>query len=174
MSRNRLGGHPLDACVGHFHRSVVLFPPRLWLLLLSVLAIPIPPVHAQGVGLQGGFTVDPEQGFVGSHLETGEISPDFRLRPGIDGGFGGDFILASIHVDFVYTYSLGGVWSIYQGGGPAIYIYRFDEPASTFTEVTGGVTGLFGFTHDNGFFFETRVGSRRGPVLTFGIGVTVR
>ena len=42
--------------------------------------------EAQGIGFQGGVTVDPEQGFVGTHFETGELFQNFRFRPGIDGG----------------------------------------------------------------------------------------
>jgi hypothetical protein len=140
--------------------------------VLPALGVLPASAHAQGVGLQGGFTIDPEQIFVGSHLETGEIAPDFRFRPGIDGAFGGDVTLASINVDFVYAYDLGGVWSIYQGGGPVILLYRVGEPAET--DVTGGFSGLFGLAHDNGFFFEFKIGSNRGPILKFGIGVTVR
>ena len=46
--------------------------------------------HAQGIGFQGGATVDPEQFFVGTHFETGELMPGLRFRPGIDGAFGGN------------------------------------------------------------------------------------
>ena len=41
---------------------------------------------AQGIGFQGGVTVDPEQAFVGTHFETREIFQGLRFRPGIDGG----------------------------------------------------------------------------------------
>lgn len=125
------------------------------------------------MGFQGGATIDPDQIFVGSHVETGEISPGVRFRPGIDGAFGGKFTLASIDIDFVYTYGIGGgEWAIYQGGGPVVLIYRMGEPAST--DVTAGFAGLFGLAHENGFFFEFKVGSHRGPTLKVGVGVTIR
>jgi len=145
---------------------------RVFLFAASILALWSFPVHAQGVGFQGGFTIDPEQVFVGSHLETPEITRDLRFRPGIDGGFGGGFTLASINLDFVYRYSLGGTWAVYQGGGPAIHIIRQGSPA--FTDVTAGFSGIFGVAHEDGFFFEFKVGSHRGPVLKLGVGVTVR
>lgn len=162
----------MGARTGHSHPRLVLFWLRVFLGVALISTLASSPVHAQGVGLQGGFTVDPEQVFVGSHLETPEITRDVHFRPGIDGGFGGDFTLASINLDFVYRYSLGGTWALYQGGGPAIYIIRQGSPA--FTDVTAGFTGIFGFAHENGFFFEFKVGSHRGPVLKLGAGVTVR
>jgi len=55
--------------------------------------------HAQGIGFQGGGSIDPGQFFVGTHFETGELMPGLRFRPGIDGGFGGDYSLASINVE---------------------------------------------------------------------------
>ena len=37
--------------------------------------------------------------------------------------------------------------------------------------MTGGFTGVFGFTAPNGLLFETRYGSAGGPNLKFGAGV---
>jgi len=157
----------LVACRGHTPHPIVRF-----LVLLAAFATFGSPALAQGVGFQGGFTIDPEQVYVGSHLETREIASAVSIRAGIEGGFGSDLTLAAITVDFLYKYSLGGAWKIYQGGGPAIYIFRAGTPAQT--DVTGGLTAIFGFAHDNGFFSELRVGSHRGPVLKFGVGFTVR
>ena len=154
------------ARTGHFARRTVLF-----LILLATFAAFATSAHAQGVGFQGGFTIDPEQVYVGSHLETRELAYNIHFRPGIEGGFGNDLTLAAINVEFIYKYTLGGVWRIYQGGGPAIYIYRFGQPS--FTDVTGGLSAVFGFAHDNGFFTEFRVGNN-GPNLKFGVGFTVR
>jgi len=46
--------------------------------------------RAQGIGFQGGATIDPNQVFIGTHFETGDLMPNFRFRPGLDGGFGGN------------------------------------------------------------------------------------
>lgn len=110
--------------------------------------------------------------YVGSHLETAEVARGLYFRPGIDGGFGGSLTLASINVDFLYKYEIGRTWKIYQGGGPAIHIFREGTPAAT--DVTGGLSAVFGFAHDNGMFVEFKVGSGRGPNLKFGVGWTIR
>jgi hypothetical protein len=127
--------------------------------------------HAQGIGFQGGATIDPEQAYVGTHLETPEIARGFLFRPGIDGAFGNDLTLASINLEFLYKHDLGGAWKIYQGGGPVIYILRAGEPPER--EVTGGFTAVFGFGHDSGLFAEFKAASGRGPALKFGVGWTL-
>jgi hypothetical protein len=123
------------------------------------------------VGFQGGVSIDPEQIYIGSHLETGEIARGIYFRPSIDGGFGSDLTLASINVEFLYKYDINPGWKIYQGGGPAVHIFRAGEPAQT--DVTGGLTFVFGFVHTSGLFAEFKVGSGRGPNLKFGVGFTV-
>jgi hypothetical protein len=130
-----------------------------------------PLAHAQGIGFQAGASVDPEQFFVGSHFETGEIVPRLHLRPGIDGGFGDDVTLATINVDVLFKYDVGRAWKLYQGGGPVVAFLRFGEPEHT--DVSGGVSGVFGFAHASGFFTEFRAASG-GPTLKFAVGFTIR
>ena len=62
---------------------------------------------AQAVGFQGGATINPEQVYVGTHLEVPLGSDDFLIRPAIDGGFSEDLILATITVEFLYRVDLG-------------------------------------------------------------------
>lgn len=167
LAGNSIQEATLFARTGQFQRRSVLF----LVLVVASLAVAYP-AHAQGVGFQGGFSIDPEQVYVGSHLETGEIARGLYFRPNIDGGFGSHLRLASINVEFLYKYEINPGWKIYQGGGPAVHILRAGDPAST--DVTGGLSVVFGFVHDSGLFAEFKVGSGRGPNLKFGIGFTVR
>jgi hypothetical protein len=140
-------------------------------LMLALLLSATDQAEAQGIGFQGGATVDPEQVFVGTHFETREIFQGLRFRPGIDGGFGGDYSLASINIEFVYHTSLGrSGWSLYQGGGPAVILTRLNEN----TDVGAGTFFTFGFAHENGFFSEFKYGGGRSPTLKFGAGFTIR
>jgi hypothetical protein len=140
-------------------------------LILAVLLLINGRADAQGIGFQGGVTVDPEQGFVGTHFETGELFRNFRFRPGIDGGFGGDFSLATINVEFLYHFSLGrSGWSVFQGGGPAVVLVRFNDD----TSVHAGSFFTFGFAHENGFFTDFKIGTGNAPTLKFGVGYTIR
>ena len=149
-----------------FRRRNLPFPLTFAVLLLVTTA-----AHAQGIGFQGGATVDPEKGFIGTHFETGELFRGFRFRPGIDGAFGGDYSLATINVEFLYFLEMGrSGWALYQGGGPAVVLLRQRDD----TSVHAGTFITFGFAHEKGFFTDFRIGSGQHPTLKFGVGYTVR
>ena len=153
-------------------RVFVLFQRRFVISVasLAVLLLTNGRADAQGIGFQGGATVDPEQVFVGTHFETGELFQNFRFRPGIDGGFGGDYSLASLNIEFLYHIQVGRSWSLYQGGGPAVVFVRQNDRTSTHA----GSFYTFGFAHENGFFTDFKLGTGTAPTLKFGVGFTVR
>ena len=105
--------------------------------------------------------------------ESPDIGGRFRLRPGIDGGFGNGLRLGNINIDLIVKFPLGtSGWSLIQGGGPVISVSKFDDQDSR--ELHGGGSYLFGFQHDNGFFGEFRVGGGGYvPSLKMGIGWAV-
>lgn len=140
-------------------------------LALGCLVGAFTPAEAQGVGFQAGASIDPEQFYVGSHFETRALVDRIHFRPNIEGGFGNDVKLAAINIDFIYRFPLeGSPWSIYQGGGPAINIYRIEDS----TDTQGGLNVIFGIGHEGGFFAELKVGTSGSPNLKFGVGFTVR
>jgi hypothetical protein len=127
--------------------------------------------HAQGVGFQAGVSIDPDQFYVGSHYETAPLVDRLHLRPGIEGGFGDDLTLAAINIEFLYKFPLqNSPWTIYQGTGPAIVIVRQHDES----ELEAGLSYVFGFAHNSGFFTELKVGGFSAPQLKFGVGFTVR
>jgi hypothetical protein len=132
------------------------------------------PAHAQGVGFQGGGTIDPNQFFVGTHVETGDLMQGLRFRPGIDGDFGGSFSLATINLEFLYRIQLKHGWALYQGGGPAIIIRRDTFLDVHDTSTHAGTIFTFGFANENGFFTEIKYGGGNSPTLKFGAGYTIR
>jgi hypothetical protein len=150
----------------------VPFPRRFFQVaaVLVVLLLINGRAEAQGIGFQGGVSVDPEQGFFGTHYETGELFQNFRFRPGLDGGFGGNFSLAAVNVEFLYHFDIGRSWSVYQGGGPAVVFLRQSGETSTHA----GSFYTFGFAHENGFFTDFKLGYGTVPTLKFAVGYTVR
>ena len=137
----------------------------------GMLCLGVGLVSAQAIGFQGGATVNPEQVYVGTHLEAPLGSDDFLIRPGIDGGFGDDLMLATIAVEFLYRFELSGTaWAIYQGTGPAVAIVRVDDE----NDVTGGLSYVIGFAHENGFFTEFKGGGSGLADIKFGVGFTLR
>lgn len=136
--------------------------------------------RAQGIGFQGGMTVDPEQVYVGTHVEVPFGSDQLILRPAIDGGFGGGLRGAAIGVELLYRVPLGNSgWGLSQGFGPSVYVTRFPSgfgDAET-TEVDGAWTYAFGVVHEGGFFIELKGGGSRSfavPVVRIGAGFTLR
>jgi hypothetical protein len=154
----------MRACVPFKRRFTAAVATVVVLLLINGRA------EAQGIGFQGGVSVDPEQGFFGTHFETGELFQNFRFRPGLDGGFGGNFSLAALNVEFLYHFDIGRSWSVYQGGGPAVVFLRQSGETSTHA----GSFYTFGFAHENGFFTDFKLGYGTVPTLKFGVGFTVR
>lgn len=159
----------------------------VWLLALAAAGVGMSsPVHAQTpsvqasngsiVGFIGGLTIDPEQGFVGVFWQSPEIGNRFHLRPGIDGGFGGDIRMATINIDFLARFPLGASgWSLVQGGGPAVVITRFSGFGRSDTDVGAGGSYVIGFGHDNGVLAEFRIGGGGNvPSLKMGAGFGIR
>jgi hypothetical protein len=155
---------------GH-HRALAI------ILAAVFMAIAASPAAAQSsISFTGGASIDPEQIYGGVAWASPDIGGRFRLRPGIDGGFGDGLQLVNINLDLIVKFPLGTTaWSLIQGGGPTISISRFtgdfeDAPR----ELHAGGSYLFGFQHTNGFFADFRVGGGSFvPQLKMGVGWAV-
>src|SRR5215212_7476072 len=78
------------------------------------------------INFNGGASIDPEQVYAGVSWESPDIGGRFRLRPGIDGGFGDGLRLATINIDLIVKFPLGtSGWSLIQGGGPVISVVKY-------------------------------------------------
>ena len=114
--------------------------------------------------------MSPNQFYVGSHFEVPLGTPQFLLRPSVEGGASDGVTLASINFEFLYRYELpSGTWAIYQGTGPAVNFTRFADQ----TDVRGGFNFVFGVRHESGFFSELKVGGSGSPNLRYGVGFTI-
>jgi hypothetical protein len=145
-------------------------------VLMSSSAAAQPPAAQSAkysVGFQGGSSIDPEQGFVGVFWESPRIGGRFSLRPGIDGGFGNDLRVATINIDFIALFPIGNSgWNFVQGGGPVIAITRI--PRLDDSETSAGGSYIIGFSHNEGFFGEFRIGGGNTPNLKMGAGYRIR
>ena len=138
------------------------------------------PADAQGIGFQGGMTVDPGQAYVGTHIELPLGSDQLVLRPAIDGGFGNDRRVAAIGAEIHYRFNLGSSrWRLSQGFGPSVYVTRFSGRfrGAELTNVSGAWSYAVGIVHDGGFFTEFKGGGSRSPeipAVRIGAGFTIR
>ena len=136
------------------------------------------PAAAQSlISFSGGASIDPTQVYAGVAWESPDIGGRFRIRPGIDGGFGDGLRLGTINLDLIVKFPLGtSGWTLVQGGGPVITVSkRTGEFEGAPRELHAGGSYLFGFAHDNGFFTEFRVGGGSYvPQLKIGVGWAVQ
>jgi hypothetical protein len=148
--------------------------PAIFLATFSVFAAR-PAAAQSSISFSGGASIDPEQVYAGVAWESPDIGGRFRIRPGIDGGFGDGLRLANINLDLIVKFPLGtSAWSLIQGGGPTISISQFTDFDDAPRELHAGGSYLFGFQHQNGFFADFRVGGGSFvPQLKLGVGWAV-
>jgi hypothetical protein len=126
---------------------------------------------AQGPGVRGGISIDPDQFYFGGHYETPALVDRLHFRPNLEVGIGDDVVTTAINFEFVYKFPSRSPWRLYAGGGPAVNFYSFDNDNS---ETEGGFNFLIGAEQRNGLFFELKVGVIDSPDLKFGVGYTFR
>jgi len=129
------------------------------------------------IQFNGGASIDPEQAYVGVAWESANLGGRFRLRPGLDGGFGDGLRLGTFNIDLIVPIPLGSTgWTLIQGGGPTIVVAKLSDVPEAGTELHAGGSYLFGFRHTNGFFTEFRIagGGSYVPQLKIGAGWSIQ
>jgi hypothetical protein len=167
-------GHPFDSL--RSLRAGRLAAVIGGFVLFSV-AVPSLASAQSSINFNGGASIDPTQVYAGVSWESRDIGGRFRIRPGIDGGFGDGLRLGTINLDLIAKFPLGtSGWTLIQGGGPVISVSKLTgEFADLPRELHAGGSYLFGFQHDSGFFTEFRVGGGGNvPQLKLGVGWAVQ
>jgi len=146
-------------------------------LLAAAAAVLLPATaSAQGPGIRGGVSIDPDQFYFGGHFETSELVDSIHFRPNVEAGLGNDLTLVGLNFDFVYKFPRRSGWGLYAGGGPAVNFYSFDRGPGRDrdTESEAGLNFVLGVEQSSGLFFEFKVGAIDSPELKFGVGWTFR
>jgi hypothetical protein len=138
---------------------------------VALVVVPSPAL-AQGPGVRGGISVDPDQFYLGAHYETGALVDRLHFKPNLEAGFGDDLTHIGLNFEFVYKFPANNNWSLYAGAGPAVNIYSFDANDESDTEP--GFNVLFGAETRRGLFFEIKIGALDSPDVKFGVGWTFR
>ena len=120
---------------------------------------------------RAGISVDPDQFYLGGHLETSPLFDLVRFRPNVEVGFGEGVTLLAANMEFVYkSLTNRNGWGLYAGGGPALNVYMGDSN----TDTEAGVNFLVGIYQARGLFFEFKGGAMDSPYFKFGVGWTFR
>jgi hypothetical protein len=142
--------------------------------LLALLGWLAPSVASAQVapGVRAGVSIDPDQFYVGGHLETDPLVERLVFKPNVEVGFGDDVTLAAFNFEFVWKFPRRrSPWGFYAGGGPAINLYQVDGPGD---DAKVGVNLLAGLENRGGLFFEFKLGVEDSPDFKFGVGFTFR
>ena len=144
---------------------------RAVIAAVCVLTLGASTARAQGIGFQGGVGLDPSQVYAGTHVDL-SLAPNIFFRPSVEGASGSSASEALVDLMFIYDFPLGTLspWSIYQGTGPVVVVQRVNDQVTPH----GGFAGVFGFAHNNGFFFEFKLSGGGGPNLRMAIGYTYK
>ncbi len=146
----------------------------IWLGVVALVGLLMPAAASAQVspGLRAGLSLDPDQFYVGGHIETDPLVERLVFRPSAEIGFGDNVTLAAFNFEFVWKFPRRrGDWGVYAGGGPAINLYQRDGSGD---DAGGGFNFLAGLEHRNGLFFEFKLGVADSPDFKFGVGFTFR
>ena len=139
--------------------------------LLGVVVFSSTPALAQGAGIRGGISVDPDQFYFGGHYETPPLVDHLYFRPNVEVGIGDDLTLIGANMEFVYKFTRNRAMNLYAGAGPALNIFMPDEGD---TSTDAGFNILVGAETPKGLFFEFKIGAIDSPDFKFGVGYTWR
>ncbi len=141
---------------------------RLALCTVAFIVCAAASAHAQGWGVAGGLTMNPDQVTFGGSYELGPITDRVWLQPNAAVGLGNDLTALAVNFDVLYRAwePRRGPWRLDLGGGPAINHYSVADHADTETGFT--LVGLL--VHESGWITEMRLGFFDSPDLRFGLG----
>jgi hypothetical protein len=149
------------------HRSV-----SLGVLALLLWLAPAAASAQVAAGVRAGVSIDPDQFYVGGHIETDPLVERLVFKPNVEVGFGDDVTLAAFNFEFVWKFARRrSEWGFYAGGGPAINLYQRDGPGD---DAEAGFNILAGLENRRGLFFEFKLGVADSPDFKFGVGFTFR
>ena len=113
-------------------------------------------------GLRAGLSLDPDQFYIGGHIETAPLVERLVFRPNVEVGFGDDVTLVAFNFEFVWKFPRRrSEWGFYAGGGPALNLYQFDGPGD---ETEGGFNFVGGLENRR-LVLRVQARRRRQPRL---------
>jgi hypothetical protein len=150
---------------------------RKWfsLMFLSAFMLAAGSAWAQsGYGIRAGASSDPDQFYLGGHLDVKEIVERFWFRPNAEVGLGNNLTLFSLNGEFVYDMPLKSStrWVPYVGGGPAFLIGSVSTPFGRVTDTGGGFNFVGGIRQRKGLMGELKIGAFDSPDFKMGLGWT--
>jgi hypothetical protein len=118
-----------------------------------------------GVGLQAGFSLEPENFLIGAHWKSKPLAESLFWVPSVELGFG-DVTMIAGNVDLHYEFKTQSKLSPYAGGGATIN--WFDSEGESDTEFGGSLLG--GIQLNQKMYLEAKLGLGDVPDWKFLVG----
>ena len=129
--------------------------------------------QSKGIGVRAGVSAEPDQFYIGAHMNVKEIVENFWFRPNAEVGFGNHLTLLTLNPEFVYNLRIKSTqWTPYLGGGPSFLVGSFDGPNGHDTDTGGGFNFVGGIQQRKGFMAEIKIGAFDSPDFKLGVGWT--
>ena len=145
------------------------------LLFLATFMVAAGTASAQskGIGIRAGVSAEPDQFYIGAHMNVTEIVENFWFRPNAEVGFGNHLTLLTLNPEFVYNLRIKSKdWTPYLGGGPSLLIGSVDTGSGRNTDTGGGFNFVGGIQQRKGFMAEIKIGAFDSPDFKLGVGWT--
>jgi len=133
-------------------------------------------ISTESIGPRVGFSLDPDQIFVGGQAVMGEIARDVVWSPNIELGVGDHQTNIAFNMDFDYRFRLTDTdWRPYAGFGLGIDFASFDRAGVDDSDTSVGGNFVFGAAvpiqrSNSSFFGELRLGLGDLPSLKITAG----
>ena len=137
------------------------------LLVTVALAMLATPVLADGFGIRGGLSIDPDQVYFGGHYNV-DAAPNLRVVPNIELGLGNDLTLWCLNGDVLYDFG-DSPWSV--GGELGILIAKysgFDSNTNLGLSAVGNYR--LGLNNGDSLMLEVKIVLSKSPDWKFGVG----
>lgn len=122
-----------------------------------------------------GYTHDKNlnQLHVGVHAVVAELTPNVKIMPSFEIGFG-DGTLLALNGDVIYEFTelASGRWSYYAGGGPLLSRFSHSGRSSTDFALSLVVGATRELNPGRTLFGEVRLGLEDAPLLKITTGLT--
>lgn len=124
---------------------------RLTILLVFLLTATTAIAGSHPFGVRGGLASSPDQLVLGAHMQVYDLSPEAKIVPNVELGFGDDWNIYSFNAALLYTFLSSDMsgFKPYAGGELGINMVSYDieflGQTQSFDEtklVINGVAGL--------------------------------
>jgi hypothetical protein len=150
-----------------------MFKMRFLLVTVLVFVCAYPAMAQSRSGVRAGISADPEQFYIGGHVDLKEVVERFWFRPNVEVGFGDGLTLATFNGEFVYLLKARTKeWTPYFGGGPAFVLGTFHNASGRHTDTGPGFNFVGGIQQQKGWLAEVKIGAMDSPSFKLGVGWT--